>query len=55
MLFLLSEKWPLYVNFSIPLCAKGLYFQGSICLVDMRFCGHVPNSPRNKNLKYLDP
>jgi hypothetical protein len=21
----------------------------------MRFCGHVPNSPRNKNLKSLDP
>jgi hypothetical protein len=23
--------------------------------VDMRFCGHVPNSPRNKNPKRLTP
>jgi hypothetical protein len=46
MLFLLSKKWPSYVNFSIPLCAKWRFFQVSISLVDMRFCWHVPNSPR---------
>jgi hypothetical protein len=40
----------------IPLCAKWHFFQGSICLIDMRFCWHVPNSPtRNKNLKSLNP
>jgi hypothetical protein len=43
------------VNFSIPLCAKWHFFQGSIRLVDMRFSWHVPNSPRNKNLKPLNP
>jgi hypothetical protein len=37
-----------------PLC-KMTFFQGSIWLVDMRFCRHVPNSPRNKNLKSLNP
>jgi hypothetical protein len=49
------KKWPFYVNFSILLCAKWRFFQGSISLVDMRFCWHVPNSPRNKNLKSLNP
>jgi hypothetical protein len=49
------KKRPLYVNLSIPLCAKWCFFQGSIRLVDMRFCWHVPNSPRNKNLKSLNP
>jgi hypothetical protein len=49
------QKWPLYVNFSIPLCAKWCFFQGSISLMDMRFCWHVPNSPRNKNLKSFNP
>jgi hypothetical protein len=23
--------------------------------VGMRFCGHVPNSTRNKNMKFLSP
>jgi hypothetical protein len=32
-----------------------IYFQGSICLVGMRFYGHVPKSPRNKNLKSTNP
>jgi hypothetical protein len=49
------KKGPLYVNFSIPLCAKWRFLQGSISLVDMRFCWHVTNSPRNKNLKSLNP
>jgi hypothetical protein len=49
------KNWPLYVNFSIPLCAKWCFFQGSIPLMDMRFCWYVPNSPRNKNLKSLNP
>jgi hypothetical protein len=48
------KKWPFNVNFSTPLCAKWLFFQGSIHFVDMRFCLHVPNSPRNKNLKSLN-
>jgi hypothetical protein len=30
-------------------------FQGSIRLVVIRFSWHVPNSPRNKNLKSLNP
>jgi hypothetical protein len=25
------------------------------CLMDMRFCGHVPNSQRNKNLESVEP
>ena len=41
---------PLYVNFSIPPCGNWWFSQGSTPLVGMRFCGHVPNSPRNKNL-----
>jgi hypothetical protein len=49
------KKRRLYVNFSIPLCAKWCFFQGSIRLVDVRFCWHVPNSPWNKNLKFLNP
>jgi hypothetical protein len=52
---LIVRKLHLYVNFSIPLCAKWRFFQGSISLMDMRFYWHVPNSPRNKNLKSLSP
>jgi hypothetical protein len=48
------KKRPLYVNFNIPLCAKWWFFQGSISLMDMRFCWHVPNSSRNKNLMSLN-
>jgi hypothetical protein len=43
------KKWPLYVNFSIPPCGNWWFFQGSTPHVGMRFCGHIPNSPRNKN------
>ena len=43
------------MNFSIPLCEKWHFFQGSISLVDMKFCWHVHNSPRNKNLKSPNP
>jgi hypothetical protein len=32
---------------------KLMISQGSTPHVGMRFCGHVPNSPRNKNLKML--
>jgi hypothetical protein len=49
------SKNVLYVNFSIPLCAKGHFSQGFICHVEIRFCGHVPNSYRNKNLESIDP
>ena len=48
------KKGPFYVNFSIPLCAKW-HFSRFHSLVDMRFCSHVPNSHRNKNLKSLNP
>jgi hypothetical protein len=47
------KKRPLYVNFSIPPCGNWWFSQGSTPCVGMRFCGHVPNSPRNKNLKRL--
>jgi hypothetical protein len=49
--FYCKKKRPLYVNFSIPLCGNWWFLQGSTPRVGMRFCGHVPNSPRNKNLK----
>jgi hypothetical protein len=45
------KKQPLYVNFSIPPCRNWWFLQGSTPRVGMRFCGHVPSSPRNKNLK----
>ena len=47
------KKRPLYVNFSIPPCGNWWFSQGSTPCMGMRFCGHVPNSPRNKNLKRL--
>jgi hypothetical protein len=53
--FFIVQKWPLYVNFSMPFCAKWRFSQGSIRFVSMRFCGHVPNSPKNKNVKRLIP
>ena len=37
-----------------PLC-KMAFSQGFICLVGMRFCGHVPNSYGNKNLESINP
>jgi hypothetical protein len=47
------------VNFSIPLCGKYFFWQPSTTLVNMRFCTHVPNSTRNKNVNsgkpYLRP
>jgi hypothetical protein len=45
------KKRPLYVNFSIPPCGNWWFSQCSTPCVGMRFCGHVPNSPRNKNPK----
>jgi hypothetical protein len=47
------KKRSLYVNFSILPCGHWWFYQGSTPCVGMRFCGHVPNSPRNKNLKRL--
>jgi hypothetical protein len=47
------RKRPLYVNFSMPPRGNWWFSQGSTPCVGMRFCGHVPNSPRNKNLKKL--
>jgi hypothetical protein len=47
------QKGPLYVNFSLPPCGNWWYFQSSTPHVGMGFCGHVHNSPRNKNLKRL--
>jgi hypothetical protein len=49
------KKWPLYVNFSIPLGGKWFFSQCSTPLVGMRFWGHVPNSLRNKNIEKLIP
>jgi hypothetical protein len=45
------KKRPLYLNFSIPPCGNWWFSQGSTPCVGMRFYGHVPNSPRNKNPK----
>jgi hypothetical protein len=49
------KKWPLYVNFCIPLCGKYFFWQPSTPLVNMRFCTHVPNSTMNKNLRSGKP
>jgi hypothetical protein len=38
-----------------PFVQNDIFFQGFICLVDMRFCWHVHNLPRNKNLKSFNP
>jgi hypothetical protein len=53
--FYIVKNRPLYVNFSIPLCAKCCFPQGSIRLVNMRFCGHVPSSLTNTNPNFLIP
>jgi hypothetical protein len=57
MLFLLSKNglcmWISACEF--PPCGNWWFSQGSTHRVDMRFCGHVRNSPRNKNLKRLIP
>ena len=45
----------MYVNFSIPPCGNWWFSQGSTPCMGMRFCGHVPNSPRNENLKRSHP
>jgi hypothetical protein len=45
------KKRPLYMNFSIPHCGNWWFSQGSTPCVSMRFCGHLPNSPKNKNPK----
>jgi hypothetical protein len=43
------------MNFSIPLCGKYFFWQPSTTLVNMRFCKHVPNSNKNKNMKSSNP
>jgi hypothetical protein len=43
------------VNFSIPRCGKYFFWQPSTILANMRFCTHVPNSTRNKNVKSGKP
>jgi hypothetical protein len=52
MLFLLS-KMAFVCEFEHTPLWKLMIFQGSTSRVGMRFCGHVPNSPRNNNLKRL--
>jgi hypothetical protein len=49
------KKRPLYVNFSTPLCGKQLFWQLSTTLVNIRFCTHVPNSNKKKNMKSGNP
>jgi hypothetical protein len=53
--FFIVKKLPLYVNFSIPSCGKWFFSQCSTLPMGMRFCGHVPNSIRNKNMKFFNP
>jgi hypothetical protein len=53
MVFLSKNR--LFVNFNIPICAKWCFSQGFVCLIGMGFCGHLPNSLRNKNLKSHNP
>jgi hypothetical protein len=52
MLFLLSKMAFVCELQHIP-CGNLWFSQGSTPQVGMRFCGNVPNSPRNKNLKRL--
>jgi hypothetical protein len=53
--FFYCQKMALYVNFSITRCGNWWFSQDSTPPMGMRFCGHVPNSPRNKNPKRLIP
>jgi hypothetical protein len=53
--FFIFKKRPLFVNFSIPPSAKWFFLQCSTSPVTMRICGHVPNSPMNRNPKRLIP
>jgi hypothetical protein len=53
--FSIVKKWPLFVNFSISYCRKYFFSQCSTSLVGMRFCRHVPNSPRDKNKMLYNP
>ena len=48
-------KKSLYVNLSIPPCGIFIFFKCSTSHVGIRFCRHVPNSTKNKNLKSLNP
>jgi hypothetical protein len=47
--FFIGKKWPLYVNFNIPLFVKWHFSQHISCGYEI--CWHVSNSSRNKNLK----
>jgi hypothetical protein len=53
-IFIVSKR-PLYVNFSVPLCGKLFFWQLSTTLVNMKFCTHVSNSNKNKNMKSAKP
>jgi hypothetical protein len=53
--FFIVKKLHLFVNFSKPSCGKRFFSQCSTTLVGMRICKHVPNSTRNKNMKFLNP
>ena len=45
------QKMAFVCEFQHTPCGNWWFSQGSIPCVGMRFCGHVPNSPRNKNPK----
>jgi hypothetical protein len=48
--FSIVKKWHLLVNFSIYHCGIFLFFsQCSTPLIGMKFCRHIPSSPRDKN------
>jgi hypothetical protein len=48
---LIVKNWPLCMWISAYPLGNWWFSQASTPCVGMRFCEHVPNSPRNKNLK----
>jgi hypothetical protein len=48
-IFSIAKKQPSLVNFNLPHCGKYLFSQCSTALVDVRFCRHISNSPRDKH------
>jgi hypothetical protein len=55
ILFLLSKNGLCMWISTYPFVQNDVFFQDSISLVDMKFCWHITNSPRNKNLKSFNP
>jgi hypothetical protein len=47
--FSIVKNRRLLVNFSVPHIGKYFFSQCSTPLVGMRFCRHIPNSPRDNN------